>query len=376
MLSTTNKLVCPNCYYDANDGDRDRCEICSSPLDRTNNILVYDRAKPKQNRFLSSIKIGLAAISLIAIGGFVVYQTRPDNATAERSYSETNIRVFSSMSDVPGIPEGFFNYAGATCFAAMNPQLDGAIKKAHTGFVLRYEEPRHGKPGCSTGIKMLLDGEIAFAQNGRPIKQEEYELAKSRNFSLKQIPVAIDGIVFYIHPDIPIQGLSLDRIKDIFAGKITNWKQLGGPDLPIVAISQDPRNHVTLELIMGVEKPKLGSKVKIVRDYTTAIRQVGTKPGAISYASAAITKDQKSIKHIGLAKTDEDRFVFPMSEPGKVNLQDFRSGDYPITRRLFVVVRQDGTPDEQAGVAYANLLMTKQGQEIAKEAGFVPLYEK
>jgi phosphate transport system substrate-binding protein len=58
------------------------------------------------------------------------------------------------------------------------------------------------------------------------------------------------------------------------------------------------------------------------------------------------------------------------------NLKLFENGAYPLTRRLFVVIRQDGTPDQLAGEAYAQMLLSNQGQEIVEASGFVPLYNR
>ncbi|MGL5079771.1 MAG: PstS family phosphate ABC transporter substrate-binding protein, partial [Waterburya sp.] len=233
-------------------------------------------------------------------------------------------------------------------------------------------EPLNSKPGCSTGIEMLLNSELSFAQNGRPLQDQEYAKAQSRNFTLKQIPVAIDGIVFFVNPRLPVSGLSINQLKNIFQGKITNWQEVGGPNLPIVAISQDPTVHITINSLLN-NGEQLGKNVKIVRDYTTAMRQVAATPGSISYSSAAIARGQKSIRGLGLALGESQKYVLPFTKNGQVNLEALRNGSYPLTRRLFVVVRQDGTIDEQAGITYANVLLTAEGQQIVKQAGFVPL---
>jgi phosphate transport system substrate-binding protein len=125
---------------------------------------------------------------------------------------------------------------------------------------------------------------------------------------------------------------------------------------------------------MGVEKPTVGKNVKIVRDYTHAMRQTAATPGAISFASAAIARSQQTIKPIALAKENSKNYIFPFESEGQVNIEAFRSLEYPVTRRMFVAYRLDGTPEEKAAIAYANLLMTAQGQQIFKEAGFANLY--
>jgi phosphate transport system substrate-binding protein len=69
---------------------------------------------------------------------------------------------------------------------------------------------------------MLLDGQLTISQSSRPIETKEFEEAKTKGFELEQVAVAIDGIAFYVDPQLSIPGLTVAQIKDIFTGKITN----------------------------------------------------------------------------------------------------------------------------------------------------------
>lgn len=112
----------------------------------------------------------------------------------------------------------------------------------------------------------------------------------------------------------------------------------------------------------------------IVRDYTAAIRQVSATPGGISFGSVATVKGQRTIRPLSIAKVHSTKYVSPFNFQGQINAQAFRDGTYPLTRRIFVDIRRDGTPNEQAGVAYANLLLSTQGQRLVEEAGFLAIY--
>jgi phosphate transport system substrate-binding protein len=141
-----------------------------------------------------------------------------------------------------------------------------------------------------------------------------------------------------------------------------------------VAISQDPKVHVTLNLLLGDRINSMGRNVKLVRDYTTAIRQVASTPGSISYSSGSVAVGQQTVRLLKLARGRSQEYISPFIMLDQVNVPAFRNGTYPLTRRLFVVIRRDGTPDEQAGVAYANMLLSAQGQRIIEEAGFAPIH--
>jgi phosphate transport system substrate-binding protein len=385
-------LICQHCKYDFNPPEAKKCVICGYPvttlsISPKSDLLQQNQAKFQQRypkllsfQFLILVVLSYFLLTVLLVGsGYLFWQSKDQlklfmSKVNKESLLGSAIKSYPTMQEVPDVPAGLFNYGGATCFAALTKYgMNEAIAKAHAEYQLRYTEPLNSKPGCSTGIEMLLNSELSFAQNGRPLQESEYAKAKSRNFTLQQIPVAIDGIVFFVNPRLPISGLSINQLKNIFQGKITNWQQIGGPNLPIVAISQDPTVHITINSLLK-NGEQLGDQVRIVRDYTTAIRQVAATPGSISYSSAAIARGQKSIRGLGLTLGDSRKYVLPFTKNGQVNLEALRNGSYPLIRRLFVVVRQDGTMEEQAGIAYANLLLTAEGQQIIEKAGFVPLY--
>ncbi len=225
---------------------------------------------------------------------------------------------------------------------------------------------------------MLLDKDLdlSFAQNARELREEEVESAKLRGFELESVPVAIDGIVFYVNKSLGIEFLSIEQLRDIYLGKIKNWTEIEAslPDLPITAISLDTKSNEVLNLLMGNRSFKLGDEVQIVRDYTTAIRQVAETPGAISYGSTAILKGQQSIQTIAVLRDENTIPVSAILTDGTVNLEAFERNNYPLTRELYVLIRRDGSSKEKAGVAYANFLISNEGQEIIRKAGFVPIY--
>jgi ABC-type phosphate transport system substrate-binding protein len=323
----------------------------------------------------------LAIPPLLILSGYFIGKipplfSRSDNKDSKIQFSGIQLR--SSMREVQNVPRGVFNYGGALQFSALASNgMNQTINQAHPEFRLRYTEPLNEKPGSGTSIAMLLNGEVSFAQSGRPLEENEYSRASIRGFTLEQAPVAIDGVAIYTHPGINIPGLSVDQLQSIYIGKITNWKQLGGPDLPIRPISRDPQATTTLKMLLkGLKGAKLSKSVQIVRDYTASVRKTASTPGGISYGSAPSIIDQKTIRLLALAKAGSKQYV-PVYVQGKdgnqINKAAFLDGTYPLTRRLFIIIRHDGTPDELAGEAYSNLLLSDEGQKIIEKAGFVAL---
>ncbi|XWK90811.1 MAG: PstS family phosphate ABC transporter substrate-binding protein [Phormidium sp.] len=289
------------------------------------------------------------------------------------------VNTYRSLADVTNVPSTVANYGGSTTFAPLrSPQIINLISQSHPAFQLRYVEPPLGKkPGSSTGIRMLLDGQLSFAQSSRSVETPEFNEAKTKGFALEQIPIAIDGIAFYVNPNLNIPGLNILQVKDIFTGKITNWKEVGGPDLLITPVSRPLSDGGTPEYFHKevLSGEKFASSLKEVRDTTTGIQTVAKTPGGIGFATASEVINQQTIRPLPIGKAGSQSFVSPCGDSSckTVNNSAFSDNSYPITRRLFIVIKRDGKIDEQAGVAYVNLILSDEGQKLVEQAGFVPI---
>lgn len=306
-------------------------------------------------------------------------------STPARSDVPSNPSTSSSsdFSSILGIPKGLFSYGGSTSWAAIRQAIDPQIRATHPEFQLRYVEPTNTAPGTSTGIRMLIEGRLAFAQSSRPLQDQEVSRAQQRGFNLKEIPVAIDGLAIAVHPSLNLPGLTLAQLKAIYTGKATNWKQLGGPDLPIQPYSRPTNDGGTVELFVQdvLAGQALGANIEFVNTTTQALQKLANHRGGIYYASAPEVVPQCTIRPLPLGR-QPGQFTPPYREPlvpakncpqqrNQLNTDAFQTGQYPLTRNLYVVVKQDDDLAQQAGEAYAKLLLTSQGQSAIANAGFV-----
>jgi phosphate transport system substrate-binding protein len=379
------KHICPKCNFD-NQVLAVYCEICFYPLNVSQTSSKQPPApKPQLDQQPSnpptsfsqelqkpSVISGLAVLAF-AIALWINYfiARQPKYLTSSKAGNE--IALYDSMSQVKQVPSGLFSYGGALYFASLVAHgMNEAILENHSNFTLRYTKPRNHDQSYANGVKMLLDGELSFAFNGRSLTTQEYAQANLRGISLQQVPLAIDGIIFYGNQNTKVDGLSLNAVRDIFTGKITNWQELGGANIAITPIMLTPDNIETLSLNdLSVIPPT----TRYVENYTQALRKVIATPGAISFVSASLAQKQQLIKVFSLAEENSTNYIAPFNTTDEPNLELFKNGNYPLTRRLFLVIRQDGTPDQLAGKAYAEMLLSNQGQEIVEESGFVPLYQ-
>ncbi len=333
-------------------------------------------------------------IALLALGGFWVMrllnqqEVNPfEDLLAVREEdppvgSEGNVATFA---EVQGVPSGLFNYGGSTTWAPIRRDVDPLIQKAWPDFRLRYVDPPTGTPGSGSGIRMLLNNQLSFSQSSRPLNPPEQQQAQTQGVRLAAIPVAIDALAIAVNPNLSLKGLTVQQLVDIYTGKIRNWSQVGGPNVAITAFSRRPEDGGTVEFFIQemLGGQSFGSNVVMVRDTTDALRRVAATAGGIYYGSAPEIVGQCSVYPLPLGR-QANTFIPPYQPPyvelqrcpaqrNRLNHPAFQDGSYPITRRLFVIVKEDGSLDAQAGRAYANLLLTNQGQAAIEQTGYVRL---
>jgi len=405
----TNKLTCHCCTYNENAATAKECELCGTSLQTISNSeltvslnknkldspanLQVSSSQTSELSKISSKKTARKYKQFIFLSLSIGFAMGIIGNSIFRKYSknfleilQTNITAtdnsFQTPSDetlekIKDVPQGTFWYGSSIPFSPLHtPEILNVLTQAFPKFQTIYKEPpAYTKPGSSTSITMLLDGTVSFAELSRPLKDSEYIKAKERGVTLKQIPIASDGIVFFVHPSLPVDKLTINQVRKMILGKITNWQQVGGPNLSVVPFVFDPKiAPSTLRLLF--EEPELeqfSSEAQYVRDYTDAIRKVSTTLGSISYASAAIIVNQHSVEPIALAQGDSSDYINPFTERREINTKALQSGNYPLTRRFFIGIRRDGTIDEQAGLAYSNIWLSKPGQKLIKKAGFIPI---
>ncbi len=330
-------------------------------------------------------------LTILVIGGLWLWlrpRLRLDNSAAaasEQVSDAASAPAASTFKTVTAVPTGSFNYGGSTAWAPIRQLVDSQIQNVRPELQLRYVDPANGSPGSSAGIRMLLNGQLDFAQSSRPLTAEEYAIARQRGFTLEQRQVGIDGIAVVVNPSLKQPGLTIDQLQQIYLGKITNWSQVGRSDLPITPFSQHPQDADTVLFSTKrvLEKQALGSNVHYVYSTTDALRQVSQTPGGLYYASARGVVPQCTVKSLPLGLTPT-QLISPYSEPlvpleqcpgqrNQPNMEVIKNGSYPITSKLFVIIKRNKGREQQAGEVYIKLLLTDQGQKAIKQAGFIPV---
>lgn len=211
--------------------------------------------------------------------------------------------------------------------------------------------------GSRNGIKGIIDGTVDIGDSSRFIKEDEVKLAVEKGGYPVPFAIAYDCIVPVAHPGNPVSNLTLEQLKAIYKGEVTNWKELGGQDLKIVVISRDTSSgtyEVWEEKVLKKERVSPG--ILLQASNSAVVQAVSSNKSAIGYACLGrATQNIKPVTVNGIAGTEETTM----------------NGAYPISRPLFMFTR--GWPaGDTLGFIY--LQLTQKGQKLVKEAGFVPLY--
>ncbi len=216
------------------------------------------------------------------------------------------------------------------------------------------------KTGSGDGAAALVDNRCDVANMSRFMKPKEFKKAVDNGVMPVAHVVAMDGVCVVVHPSNPVKELTTDKVRAIYKGEITNWKQLGGVDQQIVVISRDTSSG-TYETFhkLCMKKEKMASGVEYVNSNPQAHARVKTTPGAVAYVGLGfVDKNVKALKVNG---------VMP-------NRKTIAKGTYPIARPLFMFT--NGYPKLGTIVhALVTFHLSEQGQEIVDAKGFVPVTE-
>lgn len=237
----------------------------------------------------------------------------------------------------------------------------GPIAKAFAEYYMSKNKDVNitvSESGSGNGAKSLINGMCDIADMSRFMKDKEFAAAVEKGRTPVAHVVAIDGIVMIVHPSNPVGRLTVEQVRDIYMGKVTNWKQLGGPDVTIVMISRDTNSgtYETFEKLV-MSKEKIDERAEYTGSNGAVRQRVQSTPAAIGYVGLGFV--DRSVKAL------EIDGVMP-------DMNTISSGVYPIARPLFMFT--DGYPGLGTHLhRFITLYLTPRGQEIVEEIGFIPV---
>ncbi|MBU3936111.1 MAG: PstS family phosphate ABC transporter substrate-binding protein [Proteobacteria bacterium] len=219
--------------------------------------------------------------------------------------------------------------------------------------------------GSGTGIAALINGTTDICAASRGMKEKELKLAKENNIFPLEISVARDGIVLIVHPENPVNSLTIDQLRLIYTGKVTNWKEVGGADTPILLLSRESSSGTFVFFQEHVlNKEDFSSSARLLPGTSALVQSVAADHGAIAYVGLGFAAEaQGTVKTLGVQANDQAGPVVPSEET-------VRSGAYAVSRPLFFYT--NGEPKD-ATKQFIDFCLSPAGQKTVRETGYVPV---
>ncbi len=222
--------------------------------------------------------------------------------------------------------------------------------------------------GSGTGLSSLISGSCDIAMSSRDIKNKEIALAKQKGINPHEIKVALDGLAVVVNPANPVSKLTLKQLADIFSGKISNWKEVGGADQKIVILSREVNSgtHVYFkEHVLRNNDPnrkdEFAPGALLLSSSQAIADEVAHNSGAIGYYGMGyISSKQKPVQ---VASDEKSPYIDP-------TIENVVSGKYPISRPLYLYTNGEPQGLVKKCVDYT---LSKEGQEIVVQTDFVPV---
>jgi phosphate transport system substrate-binding protein len=226
-------------------------------------------------------------------------------------------------------------------------------------------------PGSGVGIAALINGTADICQASRKIKQSEIDQAEVNGVEPYEIQVATDALSVVVHPSNPVSELTIAQLSAIYTGQITNWNEVGGNDVEIVAIARDTnsgthvffKEHVVQMKGLTTEDKSLeyGGDVLMLPSTEEGVSQVASNPNAIFYPGLGYVTEE--VKPLAIKQMADSTGVLP-------SVQTALDGTYPVARPLLFYT--DGEPSDVIK-DFIDYCLSSEGQDKVIEVGYVPL---
>ncbi len=227
--------------------------------------------------------------------------------------------------------------------------------------------------GSGVGIAALISDRVAIADASRPMKDKEYAAAKENGVMPYEIVVGIDGLSVIINSDNPVKSLTVDQIGAIFKGNISNWSEVGGPNMPISLYGRQANSGTFVffqEQVLG--KKDYSAKMKRMNGNAQIVEGIKADKSGIGYVGLGYIFDEEGnvvdgLKVLEVAKDAQSEPVTPLIA------ENVKSGLYPIARALYQYT--NGKPGG-AVKKFIAFELSEEGQKVVEEMGFYPVAGK
>lgn len=300
----------------------------------------------RHSKLLALIGAGILAVTtLVACGNSDA--TTAQLSVAESSAAESTVAASSEVASTETTAglSGSISMVGSTSMEKLANALSEAFMEEYPDVTVTAEFV-----GSGAGIEAVTNGTADIGNSSRSLKDEEKAADVAENI------VAIDGIAVCVDPANEVADLTKEQLTNIYNGTVTNWKEVGGADEPIIVIGREAGSGTRgafEELVDLKDACKYANEL----DSTGAvIAKVASTPGAIGYASLDALDD--SVKALSL-------------EGVEATAENIKAGNYFLSRPFVMATKGEISEQNDLVQAWFDFVLGDEGQQIASEVGLI-----
>lgn len=260
----------------------------------------------------------------------------------------------SSEESADGAASGSVTIAGSTSVQPLSEAMAEVYMESNPDVTIEVQGG-----GSGQGIKSIEEKIADIGSLSREVKDEE------KASVAEEFVIAKDGVAVVVNADVNVDDLTIEQIKDIYTGKTTNWKEVGGDDKAITVVTREEGSGTRgafTEITGVLEKDDAGNET----DNTTKDALVQPSTGAVK---ETVAKTPDSIGYVSLGALD-DTVKAVKVEGTEASVDTVLSGEYKIQRPFVYVVNSEMT---DAAKAFIDFALSSEGQKIVEENGFIPV---
>lgn len=258
----------------------------------------------------------------------------------------------------------------ACCLPAAGQSIKGSdtvlpISRAAAEIFMKETPESHltvSGGGTGVGIAALTDCSTDIAMASRPISHGEKRKLKAARMEVEEVVIAYDALAVVVHPENPVDSLTRQQLEGIFRGKITNWKEVGGPDMKIITCSRETTSGTYDFFKQSALRNKKYMQGMLSMPATGAVvESVSQAQGAIGYVGLAYLTDR--VKAVAISYDNGKHYAKPSLENGK-------NGTYPVVRPLYYYYNKE---NREKVMPFIRFILSDKGQNIIKNGGYIPV---
>ncbi|MEW6186800.1 MAG: PstS family phosphate ABC transporter substrate-binding protein [Thermodesulfobacteriota bacterium] len=226
--------------------------------------------------------------------------------------------------------------------------------------------------GSGVGIAAIINKTTDLANASRPMKDTEIAKAKANGVNPIGVAFAVDGLSVIVNPKNTVKTLTMDQIGQIYRGEVSNWKQVGGPEIPITLYGRQPNSGTFVFFREAVVRGEYSNKMNQMNGNAQILEAVKKDSGGIGYVGIGYVVDDKGkvnpgISVLDVAKDSRSKAATPLK------LENILSGAYPLTRPLYQYFDGNKRAKVEAFIKYE---LSPEGVAVIQKDGFYPLTEQ